>query len=45
MVCVLGSALFAFSFVLSIDQYAPTGAITQVEYLFYIDMTLAFVGT
>jgi hypothetical protein len=41
----LGSALFAFPFILSINQYAPPGEITPVEYLFYADVILAFIGT
>jgi hypothetical protein len=41
----LGSALFAFPFILSINQYAPPGEITLVEYLFYVDVILAFAGT
>jgi hypothetical protein len=41
----LGSALFAFPFILSINQYAPPGEITPVEFLFYADVILAFVGT
>lgn len=41
----LGSALFAFPFVLSINQYAPPGEITHVELLFYVDVLLAFIGT
>jgi len=41
----LGSALFAFPFVLSINQYAPPGEITHVELLFYADVLLAFIGT
>lgn len=41
----LGSALFAFPFVLSINQYAPPGEITHVELLFYVDVLLAFIAT
>lgn len=41
----LGSALFAFPFILSINQYAPPGEVTPVEYLFYADVILAFIGT
>jgi hypothetical protein len=41
----LGSALFAFPFILSINQYAPPGEITPVEFLFYADVILAFIGT
>lgn len=40
----LGSAFFAFPFVLTIGQYAPPHQVTLVEYLFYLDLALAFVG-
>jgi hypothetical protein len=41
----LGSAFFAFPFVLTIGQYAPPRQVTLVEYLFYLDLGLAFAGT
>ena len=41
----LGSAFFAFPFVLTIGQYAPPHQVTLVEWLFYVDLTMAFTGT
>jgi hypothetical protein len=41
----LGSAFFAFPFILTINQYAPPFELTLVERLFYLDVVLAFAGT
>jgi hypothetical protein len=41
----LGSALFSFPFVLSINQYAPPSQPTWVEKIFYFDILLALAGT
>jgi hypothetical protein len=41
----LTTALFAFPFMLSVIQYAPTYAVTEPEYLFYADALLAFFLT